>query len=62
MSSEELEEPWGQLVSVERHGEDEERVPVVGARFLIGRDKGWLDQTELDYPLQLGLLPSQLSY
>lgn len=38
MSSEDLEEPWGQLVSMEQ--EEEERIPVLGSQFTIGRGKG----------------------
>ena len=38
MSSEVLEDPWGQLVSLER--EEEERIPVLGSQFTIGRGKG----------------------
>ena len=41
MSQEELEEPWGQLISTSNvAGTEEERVPVLGHKFLIGRDKG----------------------
>jgi len=41
MSLEGLEEPWGQLVSTERpEGEEEERLPLLGSQFQIGRDKG----------------------
>jgi E3 ubiquitin-protein ligase CHFR len=40
MSLGELEEPWGQLVSTELPpGAEEERVPVLGSTFLIGRAK-----------------------
>ncbi|CAI8049022.1 E3 ubiquitin-protein ligase CHFR [Geodia barretti] len=40
MSQEELEEPWGQLISTSNvAGTEEERVPVLGHKFLIGRDK-----------------------
>ena len=37
MSSFELEEPWGQLVSVNLARE--ERIPIVGNEFTIGRGK-----------------------
>ena len=41
MSQEELEEPWGQLISASNvAGTEEERVPVLGHKFWIGRDKG----------------------
>ena len=40
-SLEDLEAPWGQLVSLEGSGdEDAEIVPIVGDRFTIGRGKG----------------------
>lgn len=41
---EDLEEPWGQLVSTEMPpGVEEERVPILGKTFLIGRYKGqWI--------------------
>ena len=43
MSLGELEEPWGQLVSTELPPEvEEDRVPVLGNTFLIGRAKGQL--------------------
>ena len=38
MSSLDLEEPWGQLVSIE--SEEEERIPIVGRGITIGRGKG----------------------
>ena len=37
-----LKEPWGQLVSAgDAEESEEERVPLLGERFLIGRNKGW---------------------
>ena len=43
MSLGELDEPWGQLVSTELPpGAEEERIPVLGNTFLIGRAKGQL--------------------
>ena len=36
-----LEDPWGQLVSIEQ--EEEERVPVLGSQFTIGRGKGEIE-------------------
>jgi len=38
MSSLDLEEPWGQLVSIE--SDEEERIPIVGRGITIGRGKG----------------------
>ena len=53
MSQEELEEPWGQLISTSNvAGTEEERVPVLGHKFLIGRDKGSF------FRLRCPLLPS----
>ena len=37
-SQEDLEEPWGQLVSMS--GGSEERIPIVGEKFTVGRSKG----------------------
>lgn len=38
MSSVDLEDPWGLLVSIE--GVEEERIPIVGRGITIGRGKG----------------------
>ena len=38
MSSVDLEDPWGLLVSIE--SEEEERIPIVGRGITIGRGKG----------------------
>ena len=38
MSSGNLEDPWGLLMSVE--SEEEERIPIVGRGITIGRGKG----------------------
>lgn len=38
MESFELADPWGQLVSVE--GNEEERIPICGDQFTIGRANG----------------------
>ena len=59
MSLGELEEPWGQLVSTELPpGAEEERVPVLGSTFLIGRAKGQMRCTQLSYPLAYSLAHS----
>lgn len=38
MSFLDLEEPWGQLVSIE--SDEEQRIPIVGRGITIGRGKG----------------------
>ena len=40
-SLDDLESPWGQLVSMDNSGDDDaETVPIVGDKFTIGRGKG----------------------
>ena len=47
MESFELTDPWGQLVSVE--GEGEERIPICGDKFTVGRANG-------EFPLWMGVV------
>ena len=38
MSSQDLDEPWGQLVALE--GGDETRIPIIRTEFTVGRKSG----------------------